>query len=152
MLGIPEAAAGKLVKCSCGKQLRAPGGTQKPAAKAGAPKAPAKPVAAKPVAAAKPAPTRAPAAAPQLDDDLFGELTDKDLTPVKGVYSPGQKAVVAGGPGDEVVKKSNKKMIIIIVVAVLLLAGIGVGVAGYLLGWFGGSNAAAAMIVARAGF
>jgi ribosomal protein S27E len=102
VLSIPETAAGKLVKCPCGKQLRAPAGsktaaTQKPATK----KPAAKPATPRP-AAAKPAPQPA-AAAPQLDDDLFGELTDQDLAPVKSVYSPGKKVAVAkGGPvGDE---------------------------------------------------
>ena len=141
-LSIPDSAAGKLVKCSCGKQLRAPGGATKPG---NAKRAAAKPGQPKP--AAKPA-----APAPELDEDLFGELTDQDLTPVKSVYNPGQKPTQATGPSEETNKKSNKKLIVIVVIAVLLLIGIGVGVAGWLLGWFGGSSESAgtsAMILTR---
>jgi hypothetical protein len=88
VLNIPETAAGKVVKCPCGKQLRAPGGAPGAAA---APKAPASPGAGKlvnPPAAKRPA---APAAAlGGFDADMFDELTDQDLKPVKSVESPGR--------------------------------------------------------------
>ncbi len=147
LLSIPDSAAGKVVKCSCGKQLRAPGGkpsggTPSGGTKPGGAKSGGKPA----PAVGKPAASR-PAAAPALDDELFGELTDQDLTPVKSVYSPGQKAPVSGGPVEDVPVKSKKKLIVIIVIVVVLLIGIGVGVAGYFMGWFGGEAAAAAGIM-----
>jgi uncharacterized RDD family membrane protein YckC len=67
VLTIPDTAAGKVVKCPCGKQLRAPGGSATAAAKR-------------------------PAAA-QFDAGFFDELTDTDLQPVKAVAKPGRAEV-----------------------------------------------------------
>lgn len=81
VLNIPDTAAGKVVKCPCGKQLRAP------AAKPGGAAA-----GQRPPGAAGPAPgqaTRRPAgAAPAsqptsgFDPSMFDELTDEDMKPV----------------------------------------------------------------------
>ncbi len=93
LLQIPDSAAGKVVKCSCGKQLRVP------AAKTAAPKA-AAPKAAAPQrpAAARPAPA-APAAPMGGDEDFFNDLTETDLAPVKAVHQPGVKAATpSAGP------------------------------------------------------
>ncbi|NND96919.1 MAG: hypothetical protein HKN47_06275, partial [Pirellulaceae bacterium] len=116
LLNIPETAAGKIVKCPCGTQLRAPGGGakatatkppagQKPAAKPAAqrPAAPKtagpKPAAQKPAAqkpaGQKPAGTAqrpaTPAAGGGLDAGLFDELTESDLGTVAPVLSPGRQ-------------------------------------------------------------
>ena len=141
VLSIPEAAAGKIVKCPCGKQLRAPGGAAAPAgaaAKAPGPKpASPKPAPQKPASrpAAKKAAARPAAAAPALDDELFGELTDKDLSPVKSVYSPGQQVVTKGGPANDGEagrrKKSKPKIIGGVLAVVLGLAMIGAFFAGF---------------------
>ena len=75
VLAIPESAAGKVVKCPCGKQLRAP------AAKAGgaAPTAQAAP------AAPKPAVQASGGGLGGFDPAMFDELTDQDLKPMPGV-------------------------------------------------------------------
>ncbi|MGB7346061.1 MAG: hypothetical protein WBD20_17720 [Pirellulaceae bacterium] len=151
VLSIPEAAAGKIVKCPCGKQLRAPGGAKSPAAAAkptAAPKKaaarPAQPAArpAQPAAkAAQPRPAQpqrpAPVAAPSLDDDLFGELTENDLAPVKSVYSPGQKAPVAAGSPSAAVEttSSNRSVPKIAFGSVLILAGV-IGIGAFFMGAF----------------
>lgn len=87
VLNIPPAAAGKLVKCPCGTQLRAPaaasGGT---AAGANAPQAAATARA----APRGPAPTTA-------DAGLFDELTEGDLKPVA---QPGMRSVANGPSGN----------------------------------------------------
>lgn len=112
LLQIPETAAGKVVKCKCGKQLRAP------AAKAGTTaaktSAPAAQPASRPPAAAKPAAKRPPqprpaapkqpAAAAPPPADLFDDLTETDLGAVKAVHTPGlanpyQAAASAGNTG-----------------------------------------------------
>ncbi|MDA9859008.1 RDD family protein [Rubripirellula sp.] len=101
VLAIPENAAGKVVKCPCGKQLRAPaaaagggaatsGGQSRPTPQRPATQRPAtqRPATQRP-AARKPA-TQRPAArkpaAPMggFDPGLFDELTDQDLKPVAG--------------------------------------------------------------------
>ncbi|MFK8115297.1 MAG: RDD family protein [Rubripirellula sp.] len=96
VLTVPDAAAGKVIKCPCGKQLRAPGG----AAPAGAA---ANPAARRPAAqptAARPA-TRRPAATGGMGDfdaGMLDELTDNDLGPVKAVNQPGRpKPAPSGG-------------------------------------------------------
>ncbi|MGB7329715.1 MAG: RDD family protein [Rubripirellula sp.] len=87
VLNVPDTAAGKVVKCPCGKQLRAPGGTAAaPAAGATA----TRPATTKQRAApAKPA-GRPAAAGNDFDPGLFDELTEADLQPVR-VASAGPK-------------------------------------------------------------
>ncbi|TWT81958.1 hypothetical protein CA13_34130 [Planctomycetes bacterium CA13] len=88
-LNVPDTAAGKIVQCSCGKKLRAPGG-------ASVPTSAAKPGAAKP-AAPKPAAPKPSAASPAVasggfggfDPEMFDELTESDLEPVAAVVKPG---------------------------------------------------------------
>ena len=102
VLAIPEAAAGKVVKCPCGKQLRAPGGAaktaskpqQRPAAKRAATPAPqqARPTPARPTA------QRPPAQPAPSSDSLFDDLTDQDLQPVKSVRTPGEKISTDSNP------------------------------------------------------
>ena len=88
VLSIPESAAGKTVKCPCGKHLRAPGGT--PAQKTPPRPTPAMPPAAKPTApAAKPVAPATPAAP---GGDLFDELSEADFQSVAAVTRPGVKA------------------------------------------------------------
>ena len=89
LLQIPDSAAGKVVKCKCGKQLRAP----------------AKPTSASP-ARPQPTPQQAPSAAPlqpanpaipgatapaNAAPSIFDELTDTDLSGIKAVQVPGKK-------------------------------------------------------------
>lgn len=80
VLSIPESAAGKIVKCPCGKQLRAPGNT--------ATAAPARP-AANPAAPQTAAGRTGNVAGKRstgvggLDPGIFDELTDQDLQPIK---------------------------------------------------------------------
>lgn len=107
LLQIPDTAAGKIVKCKCGKQLRAP--AAKPAAAGGKPVAnpnPGKPRSA-PKRPAQPANTRPantrPAAQPgpaPVTDDMFNELTDADLSPVKAVHRPGASNPYAAPTGN----------------------------------------------------
>jgi len=100
VLSIPESAAGKVVKCPCGKQLRAP------AAKAGAGSAAPAAGAAQP----KAAPTK-PAAQPSgggfggFDPAMFDELTDGDLKPVPGA---GAKPAAAPAPSGNTAKLLNE--------------------------------------------
>lgn len=84
VLSIPDTAAGKVVKCPCGKQLRAPGGAATTAAAAALPPAAGS-------TARSPA-TQQPAAS-QFDPGFFDELTDTDLQPVKAVSKPGRAEV-----------------------------------------------------------
>ncbi|TWU26543.1 RDD family protein [Novipirellula galeiformis] len=86
VLNIPESAAGKVVKCPCGKQLRAPGGAAKPAvaARPSGAATPSRP------AAARPAPQSAESSMGDLDPAMFDELTDDDLQqPVRAASRPG---------------------------------------------------------------
>ena len=62
VLSVPETAAGKVVQCPCGKQLRVPG------AAANSASAPPNPAAA-----------QSPVDQPSADGSLFDELTDQDL-------------------------------------------------------------------------
>ncbi|PAY18134.1 hypothetical protein CKO51_17935 [Rhodopirellula sp. SM50] len=105
LLQIPDTAAGKVVKCKCGKQLRAPGG---PAAASAQAKPPAQ---ARPGASAA---TRAPAQsrplatpAPAAAAGLFDELTETDLAPIKAVQIPGAKVAVKA-PGANAAKMLNE--------------------------------------------
>ncbi|EMI16979.1 membrane protein containing RDD domain protein [Rhodopirellula maiorica SM1] len=89
VLNIPESAAGKVVKCPCGKQLRAPGGAAKPAAAAAAATPNRAPVAQQP-AAQRRAPQPAGPSAGDFDPAMFDDLTDDDLKqPVLPVQRPG---------------------------------------------------------------
>lgn len=102
VLAIPESAAGKVVKCPCGKQLRAP------AAKPAAPSAGAAPAggAGQPTAApARPAAQPAGGGFGGFDAAMFDELTDGDLKPMPGA---GSKPVVAAAPAGNTAKLLNE--------------------------------------------
>jgi uncharacterized RDD family membrane protein YckC len=106
-LAIPESAAGKVVKCPCGKQLRAPSPTTSaaPAAKpVAAPKPIAKPAAARPAAnqpvAKKPA-QPAGGGMGGFDLGIFDELTDDDLKPIPGA---GASPLAAPAPSGNAAK------------------------------------------------
>ncbi|QEF96907.1 hypothetical protein Mal15_09370 [Stieleria maiorica] len=91
LLQIPDSAAGKVVKCKCGKQLRAPAATgAAPKAAAAGATGQSRPAAARPAAQSRPLAAPAPAATA----GLFDELTDTDLAPVKAVQVPGAKKAV----------------------------------------------------------
>ena len=116
ILQIPPAAAGKVVKCKCGKQLRAPNAnpaaTQPQTAPQTAPQpAPQQPTPQQPAApqagaaAGQPFPAgqgaqrismntaaAAPAAAAPSGPSIFDELTETDLSGVKAVRIPGTDA------------------------------------------------------------
>jgi hypothetical protein len=102
-LQIPDSAAGKVVKCKCGKQLRAPGG------QAASGQAAAQPRPAAGSSQARPAPAPAPASG------LFDELTDTDLAPIRSVQIPGAKAEVKAPGGsaakmlDEAISGSDRR-------------------------------------------
>ncbi|MCS7467090.1 hypothetical protein NZK35_10570 [Stieleria sp. ICT_E10.1] len=105
LLQIPDTAAGKVVKCKCGKQLRAPGG---PAATTAQAKPPAQAgqgasAATRAPAQSRPLATPAPAAAA----GLFDELTETDLAPIKAVQIPGAKVAVKA-PGANAAKMLNE--------------------------------------------
>ncbi|MFG0267317.1 MAG: RDD family protein [Rhodopirellula sp. JB055] len=94
LLQVPDSAAGKTVKCPCGKQLRVPspkGAAPTPAAARSAP------------ASARPAaPVRRPQAAASplgADAGLFDELTETDLAPVAVVAQPGMMPTASSGGG-----------------------------------------------------
>jgi hypothetical protein len=81
-LKIPETAAGKVVKCPCGKQLRAPGGAAASSTAQAAPKKSAtRPTAANQADSGSPS-------AFGVDEDFFNELTEGDLQPVTVSQSP----------------------------------------------------------------
>ncbi|MDB4540531.1 RDD family protein [bacterium] len=100
VLSIPPAAAGKVVKCPCGKQLRAPGapGTDASSGREAGAATPqgATPQGATPQGAApqRAAPQRAAAA----DARLFDELTEGDLQPVAQAGMP-TTPVASGNAG-----------------------------------------------------
>lgn len=92
VLSIPDSAAGQVVKCPCGKQLRAPnaasagGGANRPSG-AGTSKP----------ASNSPAP-RPTAGAGGIDPGIFDDLTDNDLQPVKTTSNPYQSTVSGQHP------------------------------------------------------
>ncbi|MCA9136775.1 MAG: hypothetical protein KDB00_08450 [Planctomycetales bacterium] len=99
LLQIPDSAAGKVVKCKCGKQLRAPapaGATPQPQQATPRQPAPRQPA---PQRTAAPQPSPAapvpyspfPAPAPAGSGGIFDELTDSDLSGVKAVKIPGRE-------------------------------------------------------------
>lgn len=96
LLNIPDAAAGKVVKCPCGKQLRAPGGAPAAAAAdtikrpAGAP--PTRPMSG---GVNRPMP-RAAGNDHGFDAAMFDELTSDDLAPVRAVSNPGSLSMAGG--------------------------------------------------------
>ena len=89
VLSIPDSAAGQVVKCPCGKQLRAPnaasagGGANRPSGAGTSSNSPA------------PRPT---AAAGGIDPGIFDDLTDNDLQPVKTTSNPYQSTVSGQHP------------------------------------------------------
>lgn len=96
ILSIPDSAAGKVVKCPCGKQIKAP---------ARAPANPQSPTAAGPGrgrtpvgrAAGSPGPRRPAAGANDFDPAMFDELTAQDLNPyASAVTKSGVKPAPAG--------------------------------------------------------
>ena len=125
LLTVPDTAAGKVLKCPCGKQLRAPsvsGGATpapggQPAAQTPAPQAPTPQAPAQPTPnPAAPAYMQAPGQSnfvPQFPGQQYpgqkpsalgetgfaiDELTDDDFAPVKAVSQPG-RAVQSTAPG-----------------------------------------------------
>lgn len=84
VLNIPDSAAGKVVKCTCGKQLRAPGVASTPVAPS---QPPSQPPSQRP---AQPRPQQPAAGGGGFDPGIFDELTDQDLQPVSAVHRPGQ--------------------------------------------------------------
>lgn len=88
VLQVPDSAAGKVVRCQCGKQLRVPENAA-PASRAAVPTA---------GGASRPRPgTASQGGFGDLDPGLFDELTDVDLRPTT---SPGSGSVPAvGGSG-----------------------------------------------------
>ncbi|EMI55296.1 RDD family protein [Rhodopirellula sallentina] len=129
-LKIPDSAAGKVIKCPCGKQMRVP--AAKPAAAAKTPAArPAAPAMAAAGATTSHAPTasrlqsvtRTPAARPAapvstnafgVDAGMFDELTETDLKPVAVPPKPGTQPKVKkptkGGTDDYVSDDDKKRM------------------------------------------
>lgn len=89
VLSIPDSAAGQVVKCPCGKQLRAPnaasagGGANRPSGAGTSSNSPA------------PRPT---AGAGGIDPGIFDDLTDNDLQPVKTSSNPYQSTVSGQHP------------------------------------------------------
>ena len=98
VLSIPDSAAGQVVKCPCGKQLRAPNA----ASAGGGANRPSGASSSKP-ASSSPAP-RPTAGAGGIDPGIFDDLTDNDLHPVKTTSNPyqssvsGQHASASSGP------------------------------------------------------
>jgi uncharacterized RDD family membrane protein YckC len=95
VLNIPPAAAGKLVKCPCGTQLRAPSA---PAGAGGpAPAAPKSQPGVASGAAAGQVVQRRAAAPTAVDAGLFDELTEGDLQPIGQAGMPAVGAGTTGG-------------------------------------------------------
>lgn len=88
LLQVPDTAAGKTVKCPCGKQLRVP--APKGAAPAAAAARPASASARPAAPARRPQPVASPLGA---DAGLFDELTETDLEPVTVAPRPGMAPV-----------------------------------------------------------
>jgi uncharacterized RDD family membrane protein YckC len=89
VLSVPETAAGKVVQCPCGKQLRVPGAATP---QSGAPVSPA-PGAARP--------TGSSVGSFGTDTSAFDELTDRDLEPVRSGANPLAKPAQAGPGGND---------------------------------------------------
>ncbi|WP_404304645.1 RDD family protein [Neorhodopirellula lusitana] len=108
LLQIPESAIGKVVKCSCGKQLRVPVPKGAGAAPAGGrPAAPQQAAASRATQPSRPSQTprsasqarpSQPSASPLgVDAGMFDELTETDLAPVAVVPQPGVRPAGGGG-------------------------------------------------------
>ncbi|WDQ15395.1 RDD family protein [Rhodopirellula sp. P2] len=90
LLQVPDTAAGKTVKCPCGKQLRVP------APKGTSPAGAASPAARPTAPARRPQPAASPLG---TDAGLFDELTETDLGPVAVTPQPGLKPVASSAGG-----------------------------------------------------
>ena len=88
VLSIPASAAGKVVKCPCGQQLKAP-----PAAGGSAPANVAAKAKSTPAAQPKPAAQPAASAPAQPPSDSFDQLTEDDYRPLTAVSNPGAKSL-----------------------------------------------------------
>ena len=106
VLNIPDSAAGKIVKCPCGKQLRAPGSA--PQGLASSAPAGAKPGESRP-ASGNPAATRPVAGPGEFDAAMFDDLTDQDLKPVKGVVNPYTPVASPAAGGGNVLKQYSPR-------------------------------------------
>lgn len=104
VLSVPDTAAGKVVKCPCGKQLRAPGGAgpvgNSPGTSGGTGANPVRPTptsssGSRPMAASSGG--RPQAASNDFDSEIFDELTSQDLSPVRSAARPGQASRPFGG-------------------------------------------------------
>jgi uncharacterized RDD family membrane protein YckC len=85
VLNIPDSATGKVLKCPCGKKLKAPAASSPAAATS---------LAAKTVPAARRPATSGSTGPSNFDGDgFFDELTETDLQPVKAVNMPGRAEV-----------------------------------------------------------
>jgi hypothetical protein len=116
LLNIPDAAAGKVVKCPCGKSL------QVPAAVARAPSSSVTAPRAQPVAAIQAPRSAAPSSTSKLSGPapkLAGpnpyavsndfDLTETDLEPVRGVVRPGQSKAAPKSNENELLRKYAKE-------------------------------------------
>ena len=147
ILQVPDSAAGKVVKCQCGKQLRVPGGV--PAAAASRPAARTASGQSRtgqsPAGQSSP---RRPAGGQggfgDFDPGLFDELTDSDFG------SPAAAPAASGGgtlmkqyaPPDEVgdseppsgKRRRRTLLVIVLVVGTLIFVGLGLTFGGKFLG------------------
>ncbi|TWU45223.1 hypothetical protein Q31b_03940 [Novipirellula aureliae] len=115
VLNIPETAAGKIVQCSCGKKLRAPGRPAAGSPAAGRPAAGGqsspRPQAKRPAAAhpqqpaARPQPPAAASNFGGLDAGLFDELNEKDLQGVTPVHRPSSAVASAPSAGGKLMQQ-----------------------------------------------
>ena len=96
VLNIPPEAAGKVVKCPCGTQLRAPG-TPATGASSGTAAGAAAPQRAAPQRAAPQRAAPQASASSVADAGLFDELTEGDLQPIA---QPGMPSAAAGPSGN----------------------------------------------------
>jgi large-conductance mechanosensitive channel len=96
VLNIPEAAAGKVVKCPCGNQMRAPGGTPASQPKAATPGTPAKPTA--PAAGQRPAPAAGPK--PAAQGTRPAAAGTKPTASAPRPAAPAPRPAASGGVGD----------------------------------------------------
>lgn len=99
ILQIPESAAGKVVRCQCGKQMRAPGGAAAPMAAA--------PTAAAPTGGSTRGRASAPAAGGfgDFDAGLFDELTETDLQSSASRQAPAASAASGGGGTSDALRR-----------------------------------------------
>jgi len=159
VLNVPDHAAGKVVKCPCGKQLRAPastgtGGRGVPSASVGAGAG---------VSAAGTA-SRARPAAPspsEFDPGLLDELTDRDLQPIGATSnSPGRSNPYAAPSdvgsrslGDAKIASKGARFVGALVDGVFfgIAAGVGIGLVMALGAVNGGNESSSIGIMMVAG-